>query len=590
MINTRIKQLRELMNERNIKAYYIPTSDFHESEYVGEYFKARTYMSGFDGSAGVMLVTPDASFLWTDGRYFLQAEAQLKDSEVQLMKQGEPGVPTLVEYLATILNVGDNMGFDGRVVNTLLAKEIKESLNVNIVCEEDLVGMVWTDRPALPKDEAWFLEEKYSGRSIKDKLEFVRKHMVVRNADAQLLSTLDDISWLYNMRGNDVTSCPVVLSYTVIEKDAAHLFVDQEKITGKLAKELEANNVTLHDYDSVYAYLNELHNKTILMDFKVANYKLFTNINDDMRILNETRVTQLEKAIKNEVEVDGTVDAHIKDGVAVTKFIFWLKDAVKTETITEVSAAEKLLDFRKENKNFIEDSFATIAGYGPNGAIIHYHANPETCATLQAKGLILVDSGGHYLEGTTDITRTISLGELSEDEKYHYTLVLKSHVALAKTQFLHGARGSVLDGIARKPIWESGLDFKHGTGHGVGHVLNVHEGPNSIRYNAIAGNDTILEHGMIQSNEPGLYIAGSHGIRIENLMVAKRALENEYGTFMYFQQLTVAPYDRDAIIVDMLSDDEREWINSYHASVHDILRPYLNKEDQEKLIEATKTL
>ena len=588
MINKRIQKLRNLMKEKGIDAYYIPTSDFHNSEYVSDYFKARAYMSGFKGSAGFLLITQKEACLWTDARYFIIAANAIKGSEFKLMKMNEPGVPTLDEYIKMNLNENDTLGFDGRVVTATQFKHFKESFKLNFKCDEDLVGMIWEDRPALSDKKAFFMEEQYSGKKTSEKLEDIRKVMKEHHADVHVVSTLDDLAWIFNMRGDDVHSCPVVLSYGVIFMDKAALFIDEKKCDEGMKKNFEECHVELYPYNDVYEYLKKLDkNHRVMVNEAVINSYLLECI--PCEIVNVPNPSTMMKAIKNKVEIENTKWAHIMDGVAVTKFMIWLKDEIKKREISELEVSEKLLSFREEWADLIEPSFDTIAGYGPNGASMHYTATKDSYAMCRAKDFLLVDSGGTYKQGTTDITRTFMLGETCEAFKEDYTTVLRSHIALAKAKFLYGCSGPSLDGICREPFWERGMDFKHGTGHGVGHVLNVHEGPNNFYWNPSRGL-CVFEEGMITTDEPGYYVEGSHGIRIENELLCVKDIKNEYGQFMRFESLTLCPYDLDPVLKNMLTNSERLWLNNYHREVFEKLSPYMNSYELEKLKEYTREI
>ena len=588
MINERLRQLREIMKERGVDAYYIPTSDFHNSEYVSDYFKTRAYMSNFYGSAGFLLVTLKEACLWTDARYFIIAANALKDNEVKLMKMNEPNVPTLDEYITSHLNEIKTLGFDGRVVSANQYKHFKNKFNINFKSDEDLVDMIWKDRPSLSKNKAFFLDLKYSGKPTLEKLSDIRKEMNENNCDVHVLSTLDDIAWLFNMRGKDVHSCPVIQSYAIIFNDKVSLFMDSDKCDDAMLKNFKECNVTLYPYNDVYEYLKKLDvNSTYMVNENIINSYLLTCIPG--KVCNHVNPSTLMKAKKNKIEIENTRFAHIMDGVAVTKFMIWVKDEIKKREISELEVADKILTLRKEWKDLIYPSFGTIAGYGANGASMHYSATKDSFAMCKAKDLLLVDSGGTYLQGTTDITRTFMLGETSDRIKEHYTIVLRSHIDLCKAKFLYGSSGPTLDGICRQPFWEKGLDYKHGTGHGVGHVLNVHEGPNNFYWNTSRGL-CVFEEGMITTNEPGYYEEGSHGIRIENELLCLKDFENEYGQFMKFESLTVCPYDLEPVFIDELTKSEKEWLNQYHKMCFEKLSPYMNEYELEKLKEYTKEI
>lgn len=588
MVNERINKLRNIMKEKGIDAYYIPTNDFHNSEYVSDYFKARAYMSGFNGSAGYLLITQDEACLWTDARYFIIAAKAIADTEIKLMKMNEPNVPTMDEYIFDHLNENDTLGFDGRVVSANQFKHFKQIFNLNYKCDEDLVDLVWSDRPELSKKKAFFLDESITGKATIDKLNDIRKVMKQKSADVHIVSTLDDNAWIFNMRGDDVHSCPVVLSYSVIYMDHVELFMDETKCDDKMFENFKQANVTLHPYNDVYEYVKKMDsNLKVMVSESTINSYLLECIQGN--IVNVANPSTMMKAIKNKKEIENTQYAHVMDGVAVTKFMIWLKDEIKKRDISELEVSAKLLSFRAEWDDLIELSFDTIAGYGPNGASMHYCASEESYAMCKAKDFLLVDSGGTYKQGTTDITRTFMLGETCDLFKEHYTMVLRSHIDLAKAKFLYGCAGPTLDGICRAPFWEKGLDFKHGTGHGVGHVLNVHEGPNNFYWNTTRGM-CVFEEGMITTDEPGYYEEGSHGIRIENELVCMKDEKNEYGQFMRFDSLTLCPYDLEPVMMDELTKDEKAWLNAYHQEVYEKLSPYMNDYEKEKLKEYTKAI
>lgn len=586
MVNERIQQLRALMREKNVDAYYIPTNDFHSSEYVSDYFKTRAFMSNFYGSAGYVLVTQKEACLWTDARYFIIAAKAIVGSEIKLMKMGEENVPTLEEYIQEHLNEHDTLGFDGRVVSATQFKHFKEVFHLNYKTDEDLVDMIWKDRPTLSDKKAFFLEEEYSGKSTKDKLKDIREEMAKQNTTVHVVSSLDDLAWIFNMRGDDVHDSPVVLSYAIIFMDHVDLYMDESKCDDKMCDNFKENHVSLHPYNDIYEDLKKLDkNETVWVDETVINSYLLECI--PSKTYNASNPSLMMKAIKNPVEIENARKAHIMDGVAVTKFMIWIKDEIKKREVSELEVADHLLKLREAWSDFIEPSFDTIAGYGPNGASMHYTASSEAYAMCQAKDFLLVDSGGTYKQGTTDITRTFLLGETSEAFKKDYTMVLRSHIDLSKMKFLYGCAGPALDGVCRAPFWERGLDYKHGTGHGVGHVLNVHEGPNNIFWNT-SRRVCVFEEGMITSNEPGYYVEDSHGIRIENLIVSLKDVKNEYGQFMKFETLTMCPYDLDAILLEDMNQDEIDWMNAYHQEVYEKLSPYMNEYEREKLKEYTR--
>lgn len=592
MIPARLKNLREEMAKRDIAIYIVPTADFHESEYVGEYFTARKYMTGFTGSAGVAVITQKEAGLWTDARYFIQAAAQLEGSTVTLYKMGEDGVPTVDEYIEETLEEGQALGFDGRVVNSAWGKKLEDIVaekKGKLAVDEDLVDIIWTDRPALSAQPVRMLDVKYTGKGTVTKLAEIRKVMEEKGADIHLLTSLYDIAWILNVRGNDIHCVPVVLSYLAITKRECIWFVQEEIITDELSAYLKANNISTRPYNSFYEYVKTINTgNTVLMNQSVVNYRICNSIPEGVEVIDEADPSTLMKAQKNETELKNTREAHIKDAVAMCKFMYWLKTNVGKIPMTEISASDYLEQLRKEQGAF-ELSFDTICGYGEHGAIIHYAATPETDVELKPEGLLLVDSGGQYFEGTTDITRTFALGPVTQEMKSNFTRVLRSNLNLANARFLYGCSGINLDILARQPLWEANLDYKHGTGHGVGHVLNVHEGPNGIHWGR-KGFAAALEEGMITTDEPGIYIEGNYGIRLENELVCRKGEKNAYGQFMYFENLTFVPFDLDAVDASQMNETEKGYLNVYHRAVYEKIAPYLTTEEAEWLKEYTRSI
>lgn len=590
-ITERIAKLKELMKERGIDYYIIPSADYHQSEYVGDYFKGREWISGFTGSAGTVVVTQNEVGLWTDGRYFIQAEKQLQGSGITLFKMGEEGVPTFIQYIVNNIQSGETLGFDGKVLatNTVLDFEAKfKDKKVNFNFEFDLVGEIWRDRPSLPASQVFVLEEKFTGESVEKKLTRVRNILEEENCDVNIITSLDDIAWIFNIRGNDVKNNPVNLAYAAITVDKAVLYIGEEKLNSEVEKYLYKNGVEVRDYFEIYEDMERVSNSNIIMmDLNKVNYTIFKKLNPEIKVINRSNPSTIMKACKNKVELENLRNSHVKDGVAVTKFMYWLKNSIGKEEITEMSATQKLESFRKEQELYIEPSFDTIAAYESNAAMMHYKSTPETDRRLEAKNLFLVDSGGQYFDGTTDITRTFVLGECSEELKKHFTLVLKGMINLSKVKFLYGVTGTNLDILARQALWNIGIDYKCGTGHGVGFLLNVHEGPQGIR---VQYNSQVLEEGMNVTNEPGVYIAGSHGIRLENELIVQKAEKTEFGQFMKFETMTYAPLDLDGVIKELLSKEEIEYLNNYHQMVYEKVSPYLTLEEKEWLKEYTRAI
>ena len=596
MIKQRIENIRDLMKEKNIYAYIVPSSDYHQSEYVGDYFKSREFMSGFTGSAGTLIISMDEAGLWTDGRYFIQAENELKDSGIKLFKMGEEGIPTIEEYLLEKLPKNSTLGFDGRVMSVKEGQSLANKLafkGINIEYKYDLVNDIWEDRCSLPTEKAFLLGTEYSGESFSDKLSRIRAVMKEKKATTHILASLDDIAWLFNIRGRDVKSNPVVLSYAVITIDSVYLFIDKNKIGKDIRAELSKENVQIKGYEEVYEFIKNIdENEVVLIDTSKVNYAIYNNIPSNVQKIEERNPSILFKSIKNEIELKNIRNSHIKDGVAFTKFMYWLKNNIGKIEITEISATQKLEEFRREQDKFIEPSFSTIAAYKDHAAMMHYSATEESNYKLEPRDLFLVDSGGQYFDGTTDITRTIALGPIPENVRKDFTNVVRGMIRLSKAKFLYGCRGYNLDILARGPLWEEGIDYKCGTGHGIGFVLNVHEGPNGFRWKVREDIDDtcILEEGMVTTNEPGVYVENSHGIRIENEIVVRKAEKNEYGQFMDFEVITFAPIDLDAIDESLILKDEKVYLNNYHKQVYDKISPYLNEEEKQWLKTYTREI
>ncbi len=591
-VTERIAKLRSLMEEKNIDMYIVPSADNHQSEYVGEHFKARAFITGFTGSAGTAVITKTEAGLWTDGRYFLQAGQQLEGSGVELFKMGEPGVPTVEEFVKDKLPENGTLGFDGRLVAVGEGKGYQAAASVrggSVNYAYDLIDEVWEDRPALSTEKAFALDEKYAGESTASKLARIRKAMKAEGAGVHVITSLEDIAWTLNVRGNDVAYSPLLLAYMIVSMDKVDLYIDESKLNDEIRAGFAAVNVVLHPYNDVYEALKTYGaDDTLLIDPDRMNYALYYNIADEVNKVEKTNPTVLMKAMKNDVELENIRKAHIKDGVAMTKFMKWVKENVGKTTITELSASDKLEEFRAEQEGFLWPSFEPICGFGEHGAIVHYSSTPETNVELHEGALFLTDTGGNYYEGSTDITRTFALGEVSDIEKLHFTTVAKSMLNVLNAKFMYGANGQNIDMLARKPFWDMNLNYNHGTGHGVGYLLSVHEGPSGIRWTYRAGDAKPYEEGMVITDEPGIYIAGSHGVRTENELIVRKGVANEYGQFMYFENITFVPIDLDAVDPDIMSAEDKKMLNDYHAEVFDKISPYLNEEETEWLKKYTR--
>ena len=554
--------LRQKMQQNQIDAYLIPTTDYHGSEYVNDYFKCRKYISGFSGSAGTLIITMGEAWLWTDGRYFLQAAKQLEGTGIDLMKMGQPDVPTISEYLEATLTREDCLGFDGRVVDCEMGRQLAEKFKVR--WDIDLVGEIWTDRPTLDGSEIYAIPESVTGESASSKLSRVRRYMAEKGADYHLITKMEEIAWLFNLRGNDVANTPVFFSFALIEQERASLYVLDD------SADLAIDGIEFFPYLQIFEDLRKLQKGRILLDEEIASYAITAAIPDSVEIISDSDPAELMKALKNPVEIAATKNAHIKDGVAMVNFLYWLKKTIGRVPMSEISAADYLENCRRSQKGWFDLSFGTISGYAGNGAIIHYDPTPETDKELRPEGFLLVDSGGQYEDGTTDITRTIAL----------YTAVLRCNIDLAMAKFSAGTTGAQLDEIARKPLKDMGLDYNHGTGHGVGHILSCHEGPQII---SPKGTRCPLYPGMITSDEPGVYIEGEYGIRLENELLCVELSDASYA----FETITLCPFDREAILPDRLTDEELEYLNNYHKKVQETLTPLVSKEIAEWLAEQT---
>lgn len=588
-INQRLESLREVMRREHLSAFIFPSTDAHQSEYVADHWQGRTWISGFNGSAGTAVVTMKSAALWTDSRYFLAAEEQLKGTEFQLMKQKIEGTPTISEWLAQELQ-GENaeVGLDG-MVNSYhetmgLIADLRKSGGITVRTNFDPLGLIWTDRPAIPANPVEIQPMEFAGESVASKISRIRTALRQRHADGMLISALDDIAWTLNLRGTDVHCVPVFVSYLLISSQQVSLYVDSAKINDEVKAYLTENGISLYSYNKVAEGLERYSEYNILLDGDETSYFLWKTVKCQEIIAGNSPVPAM-KAQKNDREIAGFRQAMLRDGVAMVKFLRWLKPAVEAGGQTEISIDRKLTSLRAEQHLFRDISFDTIAGYQAHGAIVHYEATPETDVALKPEGLILIDSGAQYQDGTTDITRTIALGPVTDEMKHVYTLVLKGHIQLELAKFPDGASGTQLDALARECMWREGYNYLHGTGHGVGSYLSVHEGPHQIR---MEWKPTPLRAGMTVTDEPGLYLSGKFGVRIENTLLIKDYQTTEFGKFLQMESLTLCPIDLTPVDFSMLQPEEIEWLDIYHRDVFEKLSPYLEGEDLEWLREATR--
>ena len=591
-IELRLARLRELMKREHLSAFIFPSTDAHQSEYVADHWRGREWISGFNGSAGTAVVTMKSAALWTDSRYFLAAEEQLEGTDYQLMKLKMEGTPTIAEWLGKELQdvQSPEVGLDGMVNSYNYVKDLSYSLRklggITLRTNLDPLEQIWENRPSLPANPVEIQPLEYAGETLASKVVRIRKSLRELHADGMLVSALDDIAWTLNLRGTDVHCNPVFVSYLLIESDKVSLFVDDNKLSPEVKQYLQDNQVSLYNYNKVEKCLESYSEYNILLDGDETSYYLWKTVKCQEIVAAASPIPAM-KAVKNEAEIEGYRSAMLKDGVAMVKFLKWLKPAVEAGGQTEISIDEKLTSLRAEQKLFRDISFDTIAGYAQHGAIVHYEATPETDVVLKPEGLILIDSGAQYQDGTTDITRTIALGAVSEEMKHIYTLVLKAHIQLELVKFPDGASGTQLDAVGRECMWREGYNFLHGTGHGVGSYLCVHEGPHQIRMEWMP---TPLRAGMTLTDEPGLYLAGKFGVRIENTVLISDYMSTEFGKFLQIEPLTLCPIDTTPIDVDMLLPEEIDWLNAYHHSVYEKLSPFLDEEEKIWLENATKPI
>ncbi|MBO7068215.1 MAG: aminopeptidase P family protein [Bacteroidaceae bacterium] len=579
-ISLRVDALRTYMQEKNQQAFIFPSTDPHCGEYVPEHWMTRKWISGFDGSAGTAVVTMKEAALWTDSRYFLAAANQLNGTPFFLMKDGLEETPSISEWLKNVLPEGSNVGVDGWVNTIADIKSMKEELqkaHLNLCIGDDPADKLWNNRPAIPTNPIVIQPLEFAGETCQSKIKRLREALQQAGTEGTVISLLDEIAWLLNLRGTDVHCNPVFVAYLLITQNEAILFTNLEKITTEVAAYLKENNITTQPYSALADALGQYQGETLMLDFNSSNWHLQAHLPNTCRVTDHSSLTAPMKAVKNETEIKGFRNAMLRDGVAMVKFLRWLKSAVEAGQETEISIDKKLTSLRAEQKLFRDISFDTIAAYGPHGAIVHYEATSETDTKLEPKGLLLLDSGAQYQDGTTDITRTIALGPLTESEKLDYTLVLKGHIRLALAKFPKGACGTQIDALARYAMWQHGINFLHGTGHGVGSYLNVHEGPHQIRMNY---KPAPLLSGMTVTNEPGIYRAGKHGVRIENTMIVQAGQKTEFGEFLQLDALTLCPIDTTPIIWEMMLPDEIAYLNAYHRRVYKELSPYLTEEER----------
>ncbi len=611
----RITALRKIMKEKGVAYYYITTADYHASEYADDYFKEREFMSGFTGSNGNLLVGADMAGLWTDGRYFIQAERELEGSGIELFRMAEEGVPTTLEYLEQNMKEGEVLAFDGRTVATRLGQqmeEMAEKKHGKVLFQLDYVDEIWNDRPARKCNEVFALEEEICGKTVAEKLDMVRETMEKKNCRNLVLSKMDDIMWLFNIRGNDVECNPVALSYAVVTKDNSYLFLQEQAVTAELKTWVEKQPVVLCDYEKIMDFLQEqVWDGNVLLDKENISYAIYKVVRAQIEKENTERATdnnsveekvesksevifadnptELLKSMKNEKELEMMREVYLKDSLVVCRFMKWLKENIGKIPMSELSAAEYMDNLRRETEGFLDLSFPTICGYKENAAMMHYQATEDNYKELAAEGMLLIDCGGQYMGGTTDVTRTFALGPISDEMKVHYTAVAMGMLRLLNGKFLYGCTGRNLDILARGPLWDMNIDYKCGTGHGIGYILNVHEGPQNVRWRFLEGmKEVSLEEGMLLSNEPGVYIAGSHGIRTENIMVTKKGVKNDDGQFMYFEGLTFAPIDLDLIDTSIMERKDIDNLNRYHKEVYDKISPLMTEEEALWLKEVTK--
>ena len=589
-----INLFQKRMIDNNIDAYIIPSNDYHMSEYTSDFFKSIEYLTGFDGTDTILVITKEKAYLWVDSRYYLQATMQKGDRPIEIFKKEDANTPTIISFLEKYFKNENNkkLGFDSKLLQADLAKSIIEKLpNVTIDSNADIINVVWDNRPEFPFSLIYRLSEYFSGKKYKDKIKAIQEKMSEYGADTHIITSLVDQAWLYNLRGSDINHTPVFFSYTLITSQYTILFVNKKKIDKLIEKYLDDEGILVKDYNAFYDYIKTLKNKKILINLDNTNYEIYSSISTENTIINKMDPSYLLKAIKNKAEIKNIKLAHVKDGVALTKFMYQLKNNYNKKPVTESALADLLEELRKKNKGFIDLSFKTICAFNDHSAMIHYSPTPEIEHTVEGNGFLLIDSGAHYMEGSTDVTRTFAIGKLNDKVKTHFTTVLKSVIALNKAVFLKGTTGLNLDILAREPIWNLGLDYKLKTGHGVGYLLSIHEGPNNFywKQNDKYKAQEILP-GMVTTVEPGIYLDGKYGVRIENELLCVEKESTEFGDFFEFETLTLCPIDLDAIKIAILTKDEKEWLNDYHQKVYDTLSPHLTDVEARWLLEYTKKI
>lgn len=591
-ISERLSALRKFMKTRHLDAFIVPSTDPHLSEYPPKRWECRKWITGFTGSAGTAVITMKQAGVWTDSRYFLQAAQQLEGTGFDLFKMGMPETPDMIDWIVEQVGNGGKVGIDGMVYATSEAKTLKNKLESKGIALETRFNPfeeIWKDRPEIPQNKIFTLPEEITGESTKNKIERIVEEIEKAGAEGIVIATLDAVAWTFNIRGNDVEYNPVAVAYGYVSKNESVLFIDPDKLTPPIASELQSQGVKTANYNHIFDYIEELPEKTtICVTESKINYTLYQHLSARCKVIDLPSPIDLMKSMKNETELNGFRRAMVKDGVALTRFYMWLEKTVPTGTVTEMTISEKLREFRSQQEQYMGESFGTIAGYAAHGAIVHYSATPESNSIIEPRGLLLIDSGAQFMHGTTDITRTVALGEIAPQMKSDYTKVLKGHIALATAIYPEGTRGSQLDILARKPLWDNCETYWHGTGHGIGHFLNVHEGPQNIRTEE---NPTPLKQGMVTSNEPGIYRTDQYGIRIENLVVTQEYKKTEdFGTFYHFETLTLCPIDTKPIETERLTEKEKTWLNNYHRMVYDKLQHHLNEEEKAWLKEKTKAI